>query len=78
MIRRKVKKMKTESDDLALQTLLDVREEIAPDLDPDLLRACYEIQSLHQFNQDRSQPSIAMERLIDEVVDKILRDSEEK
>lgn len=62
----------TESDDLALQTLLDVRGEIASDLDPELLRACYEIQRRHQFNPDRTQPSVAMERLIDEAVDKLI------
>lgn len=68
----------TESDDLALQTLLDVRQEIAPELDPELLRACYEIQRQHQFNQERSQPSIAMERLIDEAVDKLVVGTDNK
>lgn len=68
----------TDSDDLALQTLLDVRQEIAPELDPELLRACYEIQRQHQFNPERSQPSVAMERLIDEAVAELVADIENK
>lgn len=59
--------------DLALQTLLDVRAELAPDVDEDLLRACYAIQRRHQFNGDRTQSSIAMEKLIDEIVDASVR-----
>ena len=59
----------TESDDLALQTLLAVRAELAPGVDEDLLRACYAVQRRHQFNNDRAQSSVAMERLIDEAVD---------
>jgi hypothetical protein len=59
----------TESDDLALQTLLAVRLEVTPSIDEALLRACYAIQRRHQFNSDSAQSSIAMERLIDEVVD---------
>lgn len=59
----------TDSDDLALQTLLAVRAEIAPNVDEGLLRACYAIQRRHQFNSDRNQSSVAMERLIDEAVD---------
>ncbi len=68
----------TDSDDLALQTLLDVQQEIAPELDPELLRACYEIQRRHQFNRDRSQPSVAMERLIDEMIDKLVAEADDK
>lgn len=60
----------SESDDLALETLLDVRLKSAPQLDENLLRECYEIQRRHQFSDDRHQPSVAMERLIDEVVKK--------
>ena len=59
----------SESDDLALQTLLAVRAEVAPDVDEDLLRACYAVQRRHQFNSDRAQSSVAMEKLIDEAVD---------
>lgn len=58
-----------DGEDLALQTLLDARAEVAPEIDESLLRACYAIQRRHQFNNDRAQSSIAMERLIDELVD---------
>jgi hypothetical protein len=59
----------SESDDLALQTLLAVRAEVAPGVDEALLRACYAVQRRHQFNSDSAQSSVAMERLIDEAVD---------
>jgi hypothetical protein len=61
--------MTSESDDLALQTLLAVRAEIAPNVDEALLRACYAVQRRHQFNRGQAQSSVAMERLIDEAVD---------
>jgi hypothetical protein len=55
-------------DDLALQTLLAVRAEIAPDLSEMILRRCYAIQKKYQFNDDRAQSAAAMERLIDEAL----------
>jgi hypothetical protein len=58
----------SESDDLALQTLLAVRAEVAPGVDEALLRACYAVQRRHQFNSG-AQSSVAMERLIDEAID---------
>lgn len=58
----------SEEDDLALQTLLLVRVEVAPDLDEGLLKDCYAIQRRHQFSGDRTQSSVAMERLIDQAV----------
>lgn len=58
----------SDQEDLALQTLLAVRAEIAPDVDEDLLKNCYAIQKRHQFNSDRTQSSVAMERLIDDDV----------
>lgn len=61
--------MTHEGDDLALQTLLAVREELAPELDETLLRQCYAIQRRHQFNDDRAQSATAMERLIDQAVE---------
>ena len=45
----------SESDDLALQTLLAVRAEVAPNVDEELLRACYAVQRRHQFSDDRAQ-----------------------
>lgn len=61
-------KRMNEDEDLALQTLLMVRAEAAPDLDEDLLKDCYLIQRRHQFSVDRTQSSVAMERLIDQAV----------
>lgn len=58
----------SENEDLAMQTLLAVRSEIAPDIDEKLLLDCYAIQKRHQFSDDRTQSSTAMERLIDEEV----------
>lgn len=55
-------------DDMALQTLLAARAEVAPALDEKILRLCYAIQKKHQFSDDRAQPAAAMERLIDEAV----------
>ncbi len=52
-------------DDLALQTLLSVRAEIAPHLDEKLLRLCYQIQRKHQFSGERAVSSKAMEDIID-------------
>ncbi len=57
--------MSDEREDLALQTLLAAKLEIAPHLDEDLLRKCYAIQKKYQFSDDRSMSASAMERLID-------------
>jgi len=64
-------------EDLALQTLLAIRAEAAPDVDETLLRQCYAIQRKHQFNADRSQSSAAMERLIDDAVKSASPEGEE-
>jgi len=63
------------SDDLALETLLAIRAEIAPTLDENLLRRCYDIQKKHQFSSDRSQSAQAMDRLIDECVNFLVASS---
>ncbi|MCG3773276.1 MAG: hypothetical protein JW395_0081 [Nitrospira sp.] len=59
------------SDDLAMETLLAVRAEIAPNLSESLLRKCYEIQVKNQFARDRSSSVQGMDRLIDDLVDAI-------
>jgi hypothetical protein len=51
--------------DLALQTLIAVRTEVAPQLDEELLLQCYAVQKKYQFSDDRSMSTSAMERLID-------------
>ncbi len=55
----------TDSDDLALRILLTVLGEIAPQMDEDVVRQCYAVQKRHQFSDDRTQSSAAMERIID-------------
>lgn len=62
------------SDDyeLGLQTLLAVRTELGVDLDDDLLKACFEIQKKYQFNHDRTLSTQAMDRLIEDRVEKVV------
>ena len=60
--------MTPENDDLALKALLAARDESAPDLDLGLLKQCYAIQRRHQFNLDRNQAVVAMERLVDQAL----------
>lgn len=67
-----------EEEDLALETLLSIRDELAPDLDIGLLKQCYAIQRRHQFSADRTQPATAMERLIDQALDSAQASGETK
>jgi hypothetical protein len=54
--------------DLALETLLSMRSDAAPDLDEGLVRACYAIQKRHQFDESRGASAQAMDRLIEEAL----------
>lgn len=60
------------SDDyeLGLETLLAVRAELGVDLDDDFLKSCFEIQKKYQFNHDRTLSTQAMDRLIEDRVEK--------
>ncbi len=60
----------TENSDLALETLLAVRAEVAPHLDEQLVRSCYAIQKKHQFDKDRGVAVQTMEHLIEEFLNK--------
>jgi hypothetical protein len=60
------------TDDLPLSTLLDVQQDVAPDVDRQLLRNCYELQKKHQFDHDRGPSTQAMDRLIEEEVARIV------
>ena len=71
-----MKMMTSEEEDLALETLLAVRQEVAPELSESLLRQCYAIQRRHQFNSDRVQSATAMDRLIDQSLDVSSRPAE--
>lgn len=52
--------------DMTLETLLSVRTELAPGVDEQLLRQCYQIQKRFQFSADRSVSTAGMEKAIDE------------
>ena len=58
----------TNEGDLALETLLEMRRQAAPDLDEALIRSCYAIQKRHQFDDSRGASAQAMDRLIDETL----------
>lgn len=61
------------SDDreLGLETLLGVRSELGVELDDGLLEACFAIQKKYQFSHDRTLSTQAMERLIEDSVNKV-------
>ena len=56
--------------ELGLDTLLEVRSKLGFDLDNKLLQACFEIEKKYQFNHDRTLSTQALERLIDDYVEK--------
>lgn len=56
--------------ELGLETLLGVRKELDVSLDDNLLEACFEIQKKYQFNHDRTLSTQAMDRLIENSVEK--------
>jgi hypothetical protein len=55
-------------NDLALRTLITARNDVAPQLDAEILSQCYAIQKKYQFSEDRTISLSAMERLIDSKV----------
>ena len=59
--------------ELGLETLLAVRTQLGVDLDDDILEACFEIQKKYQFSHDRTLSTQAMERLIEEYVERATR-----
>ncbi len=64
------------SDDkeLGLETLLEVKRDLGVDLDDDLLKACFEIQKKYQFNHDRTLSTHAMDRLVEDRVERAVRE----
>jgi len=66
----------SEEIELGLDTLLGVRDELQSDLQDQLLQSCFEIQRKHQFSHDRTLSTVAMERLIDDYVEKLVGDTE--
>lgn len=59
-----------DDNDLGLETLLAVKAELDVDLDDELLKACFEIQKKYQFSHDRTLSTQAMDRLIEDRVEK--------
>ena len=60
----------SDDNELGLETLLAVKAELGVDLDDDLLETCFEIQKKYQFNHDRTLSTQAMDRLIEDRVEK--------
>lgn len=63
--------------ELGLETLLAVRVELEADLDIDLINACFEIQKKYQFSHDRALSTNAMDRIIEEYVEKATKARDE-
>ena len=63
-----------DDNELGLETLLEVKTGMGFDLDDDLLKACFEIQKKYQFSHDRTLSTQAMDRLIEDRVEKIGRE----
>ena len=63
-----------DDNELGLETLFEVKTEMGVDLDDDLLKACFEIQKKYQFNHDRTLSTQAMDRLIEDRVEKTGRE----
>lgn len=59
-----------DDNELGLETLLAVKVELGVDLDDGLLEACFEIQRKYQFNHDRTLSTQAMDRIIEDRVEK--------
>ena len=59
-----------DDNELGLQTLLAVKTDLGVELDDNLLEACFEIQKKYQFNHDRTLSNQAMDRLIEDCVEK--------
>ena len=60
----------SDQNELGLETLLAAKAELGVDLDDELLEACFEIQKKYQFNHDRTLSTQAMDRLIEDRVEK--------
>lgn len=61
-------------NELGLETLLEVKRDLGVDLDDDLLKACFEIQKKYQFNHDRTLSTQAIDRLVEDRVERAVRE----
>ena len=46
--------------------MAEAAREEAPNLPPDLIKAIYQVEKIHQFNHERKAASDALQKLIDE------------
>jgi hypothetical protein len=60
----------SDDNELGLETLLAVKADLGVNLDDDLLEACFEIQKKYQFNHDATLSIQAMDRIIEDRVEK--------
>ena len=60
----------SDENELGLETLLAVKADLDVNLDGDLLEACFEIQKKYQFSHDRTLSTQAMDRIIEDRVEK--------
>lgn len=56
----------TDSNDMALNTLLSVAKEIGSELPEELLRKVFALQRVHQFDVDRDVSMQELQRLIED------------
>jgi len=56
--------------DHALEVLLAVRAQVAPELPEELLRQCYAIQKQFQFDRDEQLPIVRTRRLVENFVER--------
>ncbi|KFL24298.1 Uncharacterised protein [Ralstonia pickettii] len=57
-----------EANDMALNTLLSVGREVAPDLPEHLLRRVFNLQRSHQFDVDRDASLLDLQRAVEEFI----------
>ena len=57
--------------ELGLETLLAAKTDLGVALDDEFLEACFKIQQKYQFSQDRKLSIAAMNRLIEEHIEKM-------
>jgi hypothetical protein len=60
----------TTEADHALEVLLAVRAQVAPELPEALLRQCYAIQKQFQFDRDEQLPIVHTRRLVENFVER--------
>ena len=57
--------------DLALETLLEVARNIAPEVPESLLKEIYAVQYSHQFDKERDVSLQELQRVLDKYIDSL-------